>query len=62
MRGGNYEALPCSLIQSPSRLPPMYKSIGIEDHIVLKANVTMKGNDEGNLCNNMKALVVIQMQ
>ena len=64
MRGGNYEALPCSLIQSPSRLPPVYKSITIEDHLVLKAMVTIKGNDdqEDKYCNNMKALVGIQMQ
>ena len=42
----------------------MYKSITIEDHLVLKAMVTIKGNDdqEDKHCNNMKALVGIQMQ
>ena len=64
MRGGNYEALPCSLIQSPPRLPPVYKSITIEDHLVLKAMVTIKGNDDQDdkHCNNMKALVIVGIQ
>ena len=36
----------------------------IEDHLVLKAMMTIKGNDdqEDKHCNNMKALVGIQMQ